>query len=84
MNKTKTIKAVLGISAFIALVGLMAYSMFTDAGKAELQKSREYNRRVTEANEHARKAQREVFCEEYRKFGTVENTPPAYKDCLSN
>lgn len=43
--------------------------------------SAEYHR-INEAIKKARKVEREVFCEEYRKIVLPQNAPFAYKNCF--
>lgn len=82
MTDKKKIEMFIGTTAFIVLIGLLCYSLFTESGKAEIRREREYQREMDMALKKSKTVQRQVFCEEYRKFGNKGNTPYAYKDCL--
>lgn len=82
MKQVNTTRVAIGLTAFAILISVLLWAGFTKEGKGELQKEREYNQAVTEANRKASEARNRVFCEEYVKFGNKDNTPPAYKHCL--
>lgn len=76
------VRQIIGWAAFIALIGILSWSLFTTAGRASVQDSRDREAATQKAIDAGREAERQTFCNEYKKsFPTADDAPRAYQHC---